>query len=161
MKDGKVPFEELSVSKKTTFDTIIKRLTDYFDQPSTKKARLLVDDQVISGLKLLQNLEEFGFQSGQLIYIEFLEANNTWPTDSHRADDDKLAEETPTFEMGKTNGLYNMGNTCYINAAMQCIVNIRHLHEYYVKDRIYMKQLNLQNRLGHRGDLVLAFANLM
>ena len=53
MKDGKVPFEELSVSKRTTFDTIIKRLTDYFDQPSTKKARLLVDDQVISGLKLL------------------------------------------------------------------------------------------------------------
>jgi hypothetical protein len=38
---------------------------------------------------------------------------------------------------------------------------MRLLHEYYVKDKMYMKQLNLQNRLGHKGDLVLSFANLM
>ena len=35
------------------------------------------------------------------------------------------------------------------------------IHEYYVKDKTYLKQLNLENRLGHQGDLVLAFSNLI
>ena len=48
-----------------------------------------------------------------------------------------------------------------MNSALQCMTNIRHLHEYYVKDKMYLRQLNLQNHLGHKGDLVLSFANLM
>jgi ubiquitin C-terminal hydrolase len=95
-------------------------MSDFYQQPNSKKARLLIDDQVVSGLKLNQSLEEFGLISGQLIYIEFLEPNNTWPTDIHRASQ-KKSEESPTTDIGivgKTNGLYNLGNTCYMNSAL-------------------------------------------
>ena len=35
------------------------------------------------------------------------------------------------------------------------------LHEYYVKYQLYYQQLNIENRLGHKGELVCAFGGLM
>lgn len=137
-KDGKISFNELSITKKVTFDAVMKHLTEFYEMPNSKKARLLIDDQVISGLKLAQTLEEFGLLTGQIIYIEFLLQNNTWPSDVHRVGS-KKQEEVTDIGVGRTNGLYNMGNTCYMNSALQCIVNIRLMHEYYVKDKMYMR----------------------
>jgi ubiquitin C-terminal hydrolase len=56
--------------------------------------------------------------TGQLIYIEFLLPNNTWPSDIHRAGAKKQEEAATDIGVGKTNGLYNMGNTCYMNSAL-------------------------------------------
>ena len=97
----------------------MKYLTEFYEMPNSKKARLLIDDQVVSGLKLTQSLEEFGLMTGQLIYIEFLETNNTWPSDVHRTGSKKQEEvEMTEIGVGKTNGLYNLGNTCYMNSAL-------------------------------------------
>lgn len=48
-----------------------------------------------------------------------------------------------------------------MNSALQCLVNIKMLHEYYVKYQLYYQQLNIENRLGHKGELVCAFGGLM
>ena len=54
----------MRVSKKVTFDFLLKHFTEFYEQPNAKKARLLIDDQVVSGLKLNQTLEEFGLFNG-------------------------------------------------------------------------------------------------
>jgi ubiquitin carboxyl-terminal hydrolase 4/11 len=48
-----------------------------------------------------------------------------------------------------------------MNAALQCLVNLKPMHEYFCRDKLYLRQLNLTSALGHQGDLVVAFANLM
>ena len=50
--DGKIPFYELSITKRATFDLLLKHFAEVFDFPNPKKGRLLIEDQVISGLKL-------------------------------------------------------------------------------------------------------------
>ena len=39
-------------------DSVLKHFTEVFGQANPKKARLLIDDQVISGLKLTHTIEE-------------------------------------------------------------------------------------------------------
>ena len=58
-------------------------------------------------------------------------------------------------------GIYNMGNTCYMNSAMQCLANIKLFHHYYVDQEIHRSQINRNNVLGYKGKLVSAFAGII
>ena len=56
-------------------------------------------------------------------------------------------------------GLENIGNTCYINAALQCILNCQPLVDYLLSGS-YEEEINPFNPLGSQGELTRAIAEL-
>ncbi|GAB5371425.1 hypothetical protein AAMO2058_001578800 [Amorphochlora amoebiformis] len=47
-------------------------------------------------------------------------------------------------------GLWNLGNTCFMNAALQCLSQTVPLTEYFLAD-LYVREINLTNKLGSGG----------
>jgi len=42
---------------------------------------------------------------------------------------------------------------CYMNSAIQCLANTRFFSEYFVKEKKYLKQMNLKSKYGYQGEL--------
>uniref|UniRef100_A0A6Q2Y366 Ubiquitin carboxyl-terminal hydrolase n=1 Tax=Esox lucius TaxID=8010 RepID=A0A6Q2Y366_ESOLU len=57
-------------------------------------------------------------------------------------------------------GLSNLGNTCFMNSALQCLSNASPLTEYFLDDR-YEAEINRENPLGMRGEIAEAYADLV
>lgn len=55
-------------------------------------------------------------------------------------------------------GLTNLGNTCYINCIIQCLVATEHLSLSFLS---YPNQVNVKSRLGYKGQLYSVFFRLL
>ncbi|CAN8096704.1 unnamed protein product [Discula destructiva] len=57
-------------------------------------------------------------------------------------------------------GLSNLGNTCYMNSALQCIRSVEELTKYFLSGE-YVDEVNYENVLGHDGQIANAYAQLL
>ncbi|KAJ9438811.1 putative ubiquitin carboxyl-terminal hydrolase 11 [Diplonema papillatum] len=58
-------------------------------------------------------------------------------------------------------GLQNLGNTCYMAAALQCLSHTRLLREYFLNHADYAFEINTKSTWGMGGKLAVAYAELM
>ena len=71
----------------------------------------------------------------------------------------RLPVTSSASRMGGAVGFHNLGNTCYMNSALQCLAHTPALTEYFL-DNLHKVEVNTDNPLGSKGELANAVAKL-
>uniref|UniRef100_A0A7N6B300 Ubiquitin carboxyl-terminal hydrolase n=1 Tax=Anabas testudineus TaxID=64144 RepID=A0A7N6B300_ANATE len=168
-------------SKADTIDTIEKEMRKLFNIPSEKETRLwnkYMSNTYEQLNKPDSTVQDAGLFQGQPFH--FVNRSSTTPSRNFTTSP-KLASNSSicsSNRLGSYNsysssynyresqsqpglcGLSNLGNTCFMNSALQCLSNASPLTEYFLNDQ-YEAEINRENPLGMRGEIAEAYADLV
>uniref|UniRef100_A0A8D3CLR7 Ubiquitin carboxyl-terminal hydrolase n=1 Tax=Scophthalmus maximus TaxID=52904 RepID=A0A8D3CLR7_SCOMX len=150
-------------SKADTIDTIEKEMRMLFNIPSEKETRLwnkYMSNTYEQLNKPDSTVQDAGLFQGQVLVIERKNEDGTWPRQASHPKRRIYRTSKESQSQPGLCGLSNLGNTCFMNSALQCLSNASPLTEYFLEDQ-YEAEINRENPLGMRGEIAEAYADLV
>uniref|UniRef100_H3DAV3 Ubiquitin carboxyl-terminal hydrolase n=1 Tax=Tetraodon nigroviridis TaxID=99883 RepID=H3DAV3_TETNG len=151
-------------SKADTIDTIEKEMRTLFKIPAEKETRLwnkYMSNTYEQLNKPDSTVQDAGLFHGQVLVIEQKNEDGSWPRQaSHSNSYSSSYNYRESQSQPGLCGLSNLGNTCFMNSALQCLSNASPLTEYFLNDQ-YEAEINRENPLGMRGEIAEAYADLV
>ncbi|XP_059188746.1 ubiquitin carboxyl-terminal hydrolase 11 isoform X2 [Centropristis striata] len=150
-------------SRADSIHSIQRAMCEAFRVPPGSECRLWMKSSD-SSCERLRNVHvsvlDACLSSAMTVIMEMRNADGTWPSSRPQIMRNSVEEQDSYRGQPGVCGLTNLGNTCFMNSALQCLSNTPPLTEYFLQSS-YLEELNFTNPLGMKGEIAEAYADVI
>lgn len=150
-------------SRADSIQSIQRAMCEAFSVPAGSECRLWMKSSD-SSCERLRNVHmsvlDACLSSAMTVIMETRNADGTWPSSRPQIMRNSVEEQDSYRGQPGVCGLTNLGNTCFMNSALQCLSNTPPLTEYFLQSS-YLEELNFTNPLGMKGEIAEAYADVI